>query len=212
MRRRLRKLLRRSLPKARLRAARASARARCTAPGPKTLQADAVGADSSGRDSARTPLYPAPLPPRARSSAGFTLVESLLVVALIGVLSAIAYPKYNSYRDRARAFQAVQDINAMSALVKNRWNDARAYPESLDEMQLDGRLDPWGSPYAYYNVESNGKGHARKDKALNPINTDFDLYSLGPDKKTKPQISQKDSVDDVIRASNGAFIGTASSF
>ena len=157
-------------------------------------------------------MHPARPFSRARSSAGFTLVESLLVVALIGVLAAIAYPKYDSYRDRARVFQAVQDINAMSAMVKNRWNDARAYPESLDEIQLDGRLDPWGSPYVYYNVESNGKGLARKDKALNPINTDFDLYSLGPDKKTTPQITQKFSVDDVIRASNGAFIGTASSF
>lgn len=151
-------------------------------------------------------------PSRARSSAGFTLVESLLVVALIGVLAAIAYPKYNSYRDRVDTFQAVQDINAMSAMIGNRWNEARAYPESLDEIQLGGRLDPWGSPYVYYNVESNGKGHARKDHALNPINTDFDLYSLGPNKKTKPQITQKDSLDDVIRASNGAFIGKASAF
>ena len=150
--------------------------------------------------------------PRARSSHGFTLVESLLVVALIGVLSAIAYPKYSTYRDRAKTFQAVQDINAMSALVRNRWNDARAYPDSLDEVQPGGRLDPWGTPYVYYNVESNGKGGARKDKALNPINTDFDLYSRGPNKKSKPQITQKDSVDDVIRASNGAFIGTASDF
>ncbi len=145
-------------------------------------------------------------------SAGFTLIESMLVVALIGVLAAIAYPKYSSYRDRVNTFQAVQDINAMSAMISNRWNDTRAYPESLDEIQMGGRLDPWGSPYVYYNVESNGKGHARKDHALNPINSDFDLYSLGPNKKTKPQITQKDSLDDVIRASNGAFVGTASSF
>ena len=131
---------------------------------------------------------------------------------LIAVLAAIAMPKYNAYRDRAKAFQAAHDITAMAAIIRNRWTDARAYPESLGEVQLGGRLDPWGSPYVYYNIESNGKGHARKDHALNPINTDFDLYSLGPDKKTKPQISQKDSLDDVIRASDGAFVGTAASF
>jgi len=157
-------------------------------------------------------VHPPHLPSRTRSSAGFTLIESLLVVALIGVLLAIAYPKYKSYRERVDTFQAVQDINAMSAMVVNRWNDARVYPESLDDIQLGGRLDPWGSPYVYYNVESNGKGDARKDHALNPINTDFDLYSFGPDRKSKPQITQKDSRDDVIRAGNGAFVGVASSF
>lgn len=136
----------------------------------------------------------------------------MLVVALIAVLAAIAFPAYSTYRDRVNTFQAVQDINAMSAMIINRQNDARAYPESLDEIQMGGRRDPWGSPYVYYNVESNGKGGARKDHALNPINTDFDLYSLGPNKKTKPQITQKDSVDDVIRASNGAFVGKASAF
>lgn len=178
---------------------------------PKTLQAREGGADRLG-EVQLNPMPSLPLACRARPCAGFTLVESLLVVTLIGVLTAVAYPKYNAYQDRARTFQAVQDINAMSAIVRNRWDDARAYPESLNEMQMDGRLDPWGMPYVYYNVESNGKGGARKDKALNPINTDFDLYSLGPNRKTKPQITQKDSVDDVIRASNGAYVGTASSF
>ena len=72
--------------------------------------------------------------------------------------------------------------------------------------------DPWGIPYVYYNVAANGKGGARKDHALNPINTDFDLYSKGPDKETKPQISHKSSLDDVIRARSGAFIGVAADF
>jgi general secretion pathway protein G len=157
-------------------------------------------------------LHPSDPLNRARAIAGFTIVELMLVVALIAVLAAIASPAYTSYRDRANTFQAVQDITGMSAKISNRWNDARSYPETLDEIGMGGTLDPWGSPYVYYNVDSNGKGHARKDHALNPINTDFDLYSLGPDKKSKPQITQKDSVDDVIRASNGAFFGKASDF
>lgn len=157
-------------------------------------------------------MHPAPTRPGAHTAAGFTIVELMIVVALIAVLAAIALPAYSSYRDRANTFQAVVDITAMSATITNRWNDARAYPQSLDEIQMGGRLDPWGNPYVYYNVDANGKGGARKDHALNPINTDFDLYSLGPNKRSQPQITQKDSLDDVIRANNGGFVGIASSF
>jgi general secretion pathway protein G len=52
----------------------------------------------------------------------------------------------------------------------------------------------------------------RKDHALNPINSDYDLYSLGKNGVSKKQISQKDSVDDIIRARDGGFIGLAADF
>jgi general secretion pathway protein G len=83
---------------------------------------------------------------------------------------------------------------------------------TLADVHLDTKLDPWGQPYRYYNILANGKGHARKDHALNPLNRDFDLYSVGPDGQTKPQITQKDSLDDVIRANDGVFIGVAADF
>lgn len=135
-----------------------------------------------------------------------------MIVGLVGVLLLIALPSYSHYRDKARQRQAATEITTMSATLKLRWDDERAYPASLAAANLAGRLDPWGRPYVYYNVDANGLGGARKDHALNPINTDFDLYSLGPDGETKPQVTQKDSLDDVIRASNGAFVGVAADF
>lgn len=143
---------------------------------------------------------------------GFSIVEAMLVVLLIGVLTAVALPAYGSYKKRIRSAHAVAEIAAMSTLINAYLNDTRARPPSLAAIGWGTRLDPWGRPYVYYDVEANGRGHARKDHALNPINADFDLYSLGPDGKTKPQITQKDSVDDIIRASNGQFIGTAADF
>ncbi|MEP7297448.1 MAG: prepilin-type N-terminal cleavage/methylation domain-containing protein [Burkholderiales bacterium] len=148
----------------------------------------------------------------ARKSRGVTLLELMFVFVLLGTLVAIALPSYRSHRDRALSRQAGQEIAAMSAIASNYWNDARAYPDSLADIGAAGRKDPWGNPYVYYNIDANGKGHARKDHALNPLNTDFDLYSMGPDGVTKPQITQKDSVDDIIRASNGAFVGIAADF
>ncbi|WP_418314947.1 type IV pilin protein [Piscinibacter sakaiensis] len=149
---------------------------------------------------------------RADSARGFTLIEVMIAVALIGILVAIALPSYNAYRERARNRNAAADIVAMGAQIKARFEDERAYPADLAAAKLQGRKDPWGRSYVYYNIAANGKGGARKDKALNPINSDFDLYSLGPDGVSKSQVSQKDSVDDIIRAHNGAFVGRASDF
>ncbi len=150
---------------------------------------------------------------RDRNAArGFTFIELMLAILLLGVLVAVALPFVKGYKDKVRTAQAVSDIAAISIAAHNYWMDNRAYPDSLADIGLAGRLDPWGYPYAYYNIDAHGKGGARKDHALNPLNTDFDVYSVGPDGKTKSQITQKDSVDDVIRASDGAFVGVAADF
>lgn len=149
---------------------------------------------------------------RKKPVRGFTVIELMMVIGLIAILAAVALPAYNNYRDKARSVEAVQQIAVMAAAIKTYWQDARAYPATLADIHLAGMIDPWGRPYVYYNVDANGKGGARKDHALNPLNTDFDLYSVGPDGKTKKQISQKDSLDDLIRAGDGAFLGVAADF
>jgi general secretion pathway protein G len=55
-------------------------------------------------------------------------------------------------------------------------------------------------------------GQARKDRFLVPINTDFDLYSVGRDGESVASLAAVKSRDDVVRAANGAFIGLASKF
>lgn len=143
---------------------------------------------------------------------GFTLIEAMMMVAVLGVLVGIALPLYQAHRDRVRSRMAAQEVSAMAGVIQRFELDRRVLLASLDQIGLAAKLDPWGRPYVYYNVEANGRGGARKDRRLNPLNTDFDLYSLGPDGKTKPQVTQKDSLDDVIRASNGRFVGTAADF
>ena len=53
---------------------------------------------------------------------------------------------------------------------------------------------------------------ARKDKFLHPINTAFDLYSVGPDGSTNTPLTAKVSHDDVIMANDGGFIGWATNY
>ncbi len=143
---------------------------------------------------------------------GFTLIELLFVVLVLALLIAIALPAYTAYKDRARSGLAAQEIAVMAANAQQYWVDHHAYPASLADVGYPGRTDPWGRPYVYYNVDANGRGGARKDHALNPLNTDFDLYSMGPDGKTQKQITQRDSRDDILRASDGKFIGVARDF
>ncbi|OYV32977.1 MAG: prepilin-type cleavage/methylation domain-containing protein [Thiomonas sp. 20-64-5] len=143
---------------------------------------------------------------------GFTLLELMMAIALVGVLTAIALPIYSGYRLKVQDAQAEQDVVSMSAAIQSYWTYNRALPSSLADIGMAGKLDPWGHPYVYYNIELNGKGGARRDKALNPINTDFDLYSMGQNGQSKSQITNKLSLDDIIRANNGAYIGLASNY
>ena len=87
------------------------------------------------------------------------------------------------------------------------------YPQSLAD--VDGEdfsqvLDPWGNPYQYLNIAQGGPGgKVRKDKFLVPLNTDFDLYSMGRDGESLAPLTAKASHDDIIRANNGGYVGLA---
>jgi len=150
---------------------------------------------------------------RRRTHAGFTLVELMIALCVAAVLLGIALPSYQQYRERLRIDQAKQDIMAMSAIIANYYQDAHAYPDNLADVGLGNKLDPWGHPYGYLNLgDKKGHGQARKDHSLVPINTDFDLYSMGPDGLTAPPLTAKYSRDDIVRANNGAFVGMASDY
>ena len=74
-------------------------------------------------------------------------------------------------------------------------------------------IDPWGNAYRYFNLRTvSGNGQARKDKKLAPLNSDFDLYSVGKDGESQENLGHARSRDDVVRARDGAFIGTAEEF
>lgn len=136
----------------------------------------------------------------------------MMVITIIGILAAVAISRYSDYRERIRVNQAKTEIAVMSGKIGHYFLDARDYPATLAEV-AGNAIDPWGKPYVYVNLTGiNGNGQARKDRRLNPLNSDFDLYSLGKDGVTKPQITNRDSLDDVLRANDGAFIDLASKF
>lgn len=145
-----------------------------------------------------------------RKSKGIGLLELLVTVCVAMLLMALAIPSYQSFTQRARVAASIGDISELSLAIENfRLRNEDRIPDSLEELGVPIPLDPWGRPYAYLNIQTAGpgKGSLRKDGKLNPLNTDFDLYSTGKDGMSALPLSAGESRDDIVRANNGAFIG-----
>ncbi|KXS33805.1 MAG: Tfp pilus assembly protein PilE [Candidatus Gallionella acididurans] len=150
-----------------------------------------------------------------RRLSGITLIEILLVMASIGILTAIAVPSYQNYYYQAQVAEAIGDIKSLEvAIAQFQADNVGSLPNSLSDVGAGNKLDPWRHPYQYLVIPLNGPSMSlvRKDKSLHPINSDYDLYSIGKDGKSIAPLTAVVSQDDIIRANNGQFVGLASTF
>lgn len=121
------------------------------------------------------------------ASKGFTLIEVMIVIVILGVLAALIVPKVMSRPDEARVVAAQQDIATLMQALKLYRLDNRKYPTGeqglaalVKKPEVDPiptnwksyveRLpqDPWGNPYQYLNPGLNGE---------------IDVFSYGGDGK-----------------------------
>jgi general secretion pathway protein G len=150
---------------------------------------------------------------RWRDPRAFSLVETLVVCALISTLASIAAGIYVSALKTARVARAVGDLHAIGLDIDQFHLRTGRYPTTLTEARPLVPNDPWGRPYVYTDLSQRGsRGRARKDGRLNPINSDFDLYSVGEDGRTTTPLGAPMSRDDVIRGRDGGFLGLAADF
>jgi general secretion pathway protein G len=130
--------------------------------------------------------FDAPAQGVRRRAAGFTLIEIMVVVVILGILAALVAPNVIRRIDDARVAKAKQDIRAYETALNLYRMDNFRYPtteqgiEALvtrpvdpnirnwkDGGYIDGiKKDPWGNDYAYIAPGSHG---------------DYDLYTLGAD-------------------------------
>lgn len=118
---------------------------------------------------------------------GFTLLEVMVVVVILGILAALMVPKIISRPDEARVIAAKQDVASIMQALKLYRLDNQRYPSTEQGLQAlvfkpatapvpvnwktGGYLermpkDPWGNPYQY----------------LNPgLHSDIDIIALGAD-------------------------------
>ena len=153
-------------------------------------------------------------PGRSRRARGFTLVELAIVVAILGVLAALSLNQYLAYIERVRVVRAVVEMKDITARLDAIVAEGARLPSTLAAIGLGGRKDPWGRAYVYLKIRGNPAGFvkSRKDQFLVPLNTDYDLYSKGKDGLSQASITNRFSLDDVVRANDGAFLGLAAKY
>lgn len=143
---------------------------------------------------------------------GFTIVELMIAIAIAGIIMMVAVPAYQDYSSRAEDGQAEKDIVVIQFTIDDYKLSNGSLPNSLTDIGMNGMEDPWGNPYVYANHDVVPPGHRRKDQALVPINSDYDLYSKGEDGLTTWPLTANHSKDDIVRARDGAYIGIAEDY
>lgn len=136
---------------------------------------------------------------------GFTLVELIMVVAILGVLAAMSIPAFNDYIDSTKEKVCAADIRTIDKSISAYVIEYNTLPADLNAAGMGTVLDPWRRPYEYVKVVA---GAELQDSLLQPMNTDYDLYSKGKDGDSiAAPGSALINEDDIVRSNNGIYVG-----
>ncbi len=81
---------------------------------------------------------------------GFTLLELLIVVAIIGTLASIAISTYHGTIQKAKTVKAIAEIKNIATTLDNFYQDNQFYPDTLDQVGLGGSARPMGQSLSVY--------------------------------------------------------------
>ena len=144
------------------------------------------------------------------SGRGFTLVELIVVTAVIGVLALMALPAFSDMKTRAKIGRCAQEIRSLEKDIIAYAADNGVFPNNLNVVNRGDLRDPWGSPYVYVQ----GGGVYLDRSGIKNLNNDFDLYSKGEDGDSHTDLSEDPgiSMDDIIRGGDGAEVSLAKDY
>ncbi len=115
---------------------------------------------------------------KQKKRSGFTLIEIMLVIVIIGIIAGIAIPKLTGSVGKASNTAARMSLKGIEAAVQSYEMDNLRLPDSLDDLtkstggngpylKPSDLMDPWSQKYQYTKGGSHGMG--------------FDLYTTSPE-------------------------------
>nr|WP_269801141.1 type IV pilin protein [Colwellia sp. 75C3] len=84
---------------------------------------------------------------------GFTLIELMITVAIMGILAAVAYPSYSDFVVRSNRAEAPRELVRLANLQEQLFVDSRAYTANVSELGV-GSATEWETPSGYYKISS----------------------------------------------------------
>lgn len=158
-----------------------------------------------------------------RYQSGLTFVELLVGLIIAAILVTIAIPMFGSNEPncdspdarqgplmRAKISQVTSEIGEIHMALSRFELSRSRFPVSLAEVGLDDMRDPWGNPYQYLVVFGRQDvGPVRKDHNMKPVNSGYDVYSMGPDGRTASPFTSTLGKDDIVMANDGDYFGLA---
>ena len=136
---------------------------------------------------------------------GFTLIELLIVVAIIGIVAAIAIPNLMNAIDRSRQSSTMADIRTIGSAIEHYAVDNNCYPTAANIQSLGPVLEP---TYIKKLPMDDGWGHLLLYHPAEPPGTGYTLKSVGKDgqeQSSPPGGFVHEFADDIIYT-DGTFV------
>ena len=154
---------------------------------------------------------------------GFSFLEVLVALVIASILGTISVWAFGSSAPdcsnpnakqnplmRAKIADISGDLGQIHMALSRYELSHGRYPATLAEAGVGNLTDPWGNPYQYLVILGRQDvGPVRKDHNLKPVNSGYDIYSMGPDGVTATPFTSTLGKDDIVMANDGDYFGLA---